>query len=189
MTNFNKEVQQEPRAARDTKEMEKSPQSQLVPSTQFLKESELRRGLELLLLAYRDLLSFNPKEIEPLGIGAAHYRALFLIKQHSEISVGSLYSLLGITKQSLGRVLDKLLKLDIITRLPDDRDRRQRRLALTPKGHEVEAKIFGQMGQKLSKAYAAVGQENVAGFWQTLLYLTNDNTKQVILGAHQIRKK
>jgi len=84
------------------------------------------------------------------------------------MTVSELLSLLAITKQSLGRVLNELASRDLVETRPGDRDRRQRLLRLTPAGAAMEAELFDALREKLAKAYARAGQQAVTGFWTVL---------------------
>ena len=55
---------------------------------------------------------------------------------------------------------------DYLTPRPGGRDRRQKELRLTPGGRAVEAAIFTQLRDAMSRAYTHAGQQAVTGFWQ-----------------------
>ena len=74
----------------------------------FLREEELRQGIELFMFAYRDLMAEADAELDRRGLGRAHHRALYFIGRHPGLGVSDLLSLLGITKQSLSRVVKEL---------------------------------------------------------------------------------
>lgn len=134
----------------------------------FLRPAEIRRGAELLYFGYSHLYRQTDRKLGECGLGRAHYRALYFIGRQPDITVGSLLRLLGITKQSLGRVLSELAERDMIETRPGEEDRRQRLLRLTERGATLETELFDAMRERLSAAYAAAGQEAVTGFWRVL---------------------
>ena len=152
----------------------------LEPSTQFLRSDELRRGAEFLFLAARTLAAQEEDQLATAGFGPAHGRALFMIHQHEGLSVSELMQLLGITKQSLSRVLENLEAAELIKRSPDAIDGRVRRLYLTPEGKRFEESLFQGASAMLSKAYGAVGQQAVGHLWQTLLYLIDPESRDLL---------
>ena len=55
------------------------------------------------------------------GLGRAHHRTLYFIARKPDLTVSELLGLLGITKQSLGRVLGELFRVESGA-LPANRD-------------------------------------------------------------------
>ncbi|MDB5684791.1 MAG: MarR family transcriptional regulator [Sphingomonas bacterium] len=141
-----------------------------VPSASplFLREPEIRRGVELLYFGYSHLTRSIDRRLSEEGMGRAHHRALYFVARDPDITVGELLKLLGITKQSLGRVLGELGERGLIETRAGQQDRRQRLLRLTPAGAELEAELFQSLRERLSAAYAEAGQSSVAGFWTVL---------------------
>jgi DNA-binding MarR family transcriptional regulator len=134
----------------------------------FLREDELRRALEALLLAERGLAGRSDEALEQAGLGRAHARALHIIAGRGEIGVGALCAVLGVTKQSLGRVLVKLQEDGLAEERASDSDRRRKLLSLTPKGAELEARLAAPQLSALAAAFRAAGPEQVGGFRRIL---------------------
>ncbi len=141
-----------------------------VPSASplFLREAEIRRGAELLFFGYSNLYKPSDRVLSERGLGRAHHRALYFIARQPGMTIGALLRLLGITKQSLGRVLNEMVERELIVIAPGEEDRRQRLLSLTKEGAELEGELFAIMREVLSAAYAQAGQEAVTGFWRVL---------------------
>lgn len=141
-----------------------------VPSASplFLREAEIRRGVELLFFGYANLYKPSDRVLAEQGLGRAHHRAMYFVARQPGMTIGGLLRLLGITKQSLGRVLNELVQRDLIEIVPGEEDRRQRLLRLTGKGTELESSLFAVIRENLSAAYGQAGQEAVTGFWRVL---------------------
>jgi DNA-binding MarR family transcriptional regulator len=137
-------------------------------SPQFLRDPELRRGMELLYFGHSHLTRSVDKGLAEQGLGRAHHRALYFIAQKPDMTVSELLSLLAITKQSLGRVLNELIERGLLETRPGERDRRQRLLRLTDIGARMEHDLFEGVRQRMSAAYARAGQHAVTGFWAVL---------------------
>lgn len=134
----------------------------------FLREAEIRRGVELLYFGYSHLTRSIDEGLAAQGLGRAHHRALYFVARQPDLTVGELIALLAITKQSLGRVLGDLTERGLIETRPGREDRRQRLLRLTPDGTKLEAELFDALRDKMSAAYSSAGQGAVGGFWAVL---------------------
>lgn len=154
--------------------------AQSAASALFLREAEVRRGIELLAFGHGGLLRAGDAALDAEGLGRAHARALYFIARQPDVTVTHLIGLLGITKQSLGRVLRELSDRALVEARPGQRDRRQRLLRLTPAGAALEAALFEQMRGRLAAAYASAGQDAVSGFWAVLEGLTSPEQRRLM---------
>jgi len=134
----------------------------------FLREPEIRRGIELLYFGYGHMTRSIDEGLARRGLGRAHHRALYFIARQPDLTVSQLLDHLAITKQSLGRVLNELIDRDLVESRTGDRDRRQRLLRLTAEGAKLETQLFEALREKVSAAYARAGQSAVGGFWAVL---------------------
>ncbi len=134
----------------------------------FLREPEIRRGVELLYFGYAHLTRSIDAGLMAQGLGRAHHRALYFIARKPDLTVSELLAILAITKQSLGRVLGDLTERGLVETRTGDRDRRQRLLRLTAAGAKLEAELFDALREKMSAAYSSAGQGAVGGFWAVL---------------------
>ena len=134
----------------------------------FLREPELRRGLELLYFGHSHLTRSVDSGLAEQGLGRAHHRALYFIARKPDLTVSDLLALLAITKQSLGRVLNELTERGLVEIRAGDRDRRQRLLRLSPEGARLETELFDAIRERMSAAYSRAGQSAVAGYWAVL---------------------
>jgi DNA-binding MarR family transcriptional regulator len=137
----------------------------------YLREDEIRRGIELLYFGYSAMIRGADAILEAQGLGRAHHRALYFIARRPGLSVGELLGLLGITKQSLGRVLTDLNGRALVEQRVGTLDRRQRLLMLTPAGSALEARLFTELERSMARAYGEAGQQAVTGFWAVLMGL------------------
>lgn len=130
----------------------------------FLRDEDLRQGLDLLFFAGRDLAAEADAALEKERLGRAHHRALYFIGRNPGLSVSELMAILGITKQSLGRVVKDLSAKGLIAQTVGTDDRRERRLTLTDKGQALEHVLTAPQRALMANAYRAAGAEAVAGF-------------------------
>ncbi len=147
----------------------------------FLREAEIRRGVELLYFGYSHLTRVIDSDLASKGLGRAHHRALYFIARQPGLTVSELLKLLAITKQSLGRVINELIARDLVATNPGKTDRRQKLLTLTIAGRALEAELFDALRQRLGAAYGKAGQSAVTGFWHVLEGLIpNDDISRVV---------
>jgi DNA-binding MarR family transcriptional regulator len=135
-------------------------------SALFLREAEVRRGIEFLFFAHASLWRSIDARLAEQALGRAHYRALYFIARQPGLTISDLLALLGITKQSLGRVVKELEARALVSTRPGGRDRRAKELRLTEEGRTTEAAIFDLLRDAMSRAYTQAGQQAVTGFWQ-----------------------
>ena len=151
------------------------------PSLLYLREEELTDGVELFFFAGRDFAKSVDARLGELELGRAHYRALHFVARHPGIPVSDLLGILGITKQSLSRVVKALTDGGLLTQAQGARDRRQRLLRLTAKGAAIEAELTALQRTRLAKAYREAGPEAVAGFRAVLSGLLAEQERAGVL--------
>jgi DNA-binding MarR family transcriptional regulator len=140
----------------------------------FLREAEIRAAQDMLFFAYRDFTNAADVILEELGLGRAHHRVLHFIGRNAGMSVGELLSILRITKQSLARVLGLLVEQGYVGQAQGRADRRQRLLTLTPKGAELERRLFDRQRERIVKAYREAGSAAVDGFRRVMRGIMDD---------------
>jgi DNA-binding MarR family transcriptional regulator len=158
-----------------------SPAGKLAPNPLFLRDEELRQGIELLFYAYRDFTGEADAILDKLGLGRAHHRAIYFVGRNPGITVSDLLAILKITKQSLSRVLSQLVRDGYILQRPGKRDRRQRLLELTDKGKELERQLTRTQRERIARAYREAGAEAVAGYRKVLIGLIDEAERRKIL--------
>jgi DNA-binding MarR family transcriptional regulator len=151
----------------------------------FLREDEIRRGIELLYFGYTAMVRGADAILVSEGLGRAHHRALYFIARRPGLSVGELLRLLAITKQSLGRVLTELQAKGLVEQLVGTTDRRQRLLRLTAAGSTLEAALFAELETGMAAAYGEAGQSAVTGFWSVLVGLIPKDDRPLVDSLRQ----
>ena len=134
----------------------------------FLTDEQLRRGIEAMFFAYRAFTQDPDRLLSERGYGRAHHRALHFIERFPGTTVNNLLSILGVTKQSLNRVLRALVEDGLVESRVGERDRRERRLTLTEEGRALEAALSDAQRARMRKAYLRAGPDAVAGFRRVL---------------------
>ncbi|MBZ4022612.1 MarR family transcriptional regulator [Rhodobacter sp. TJ_12] len=134
----------------------------------FLTDEQLRKGIEAMFFAYRGFTADPDRILAKHDYGRAHHRAIHFINREPGLTVTTLISVLGVTKQSLNRVLRTLIEDGLVESRVGTRDKRERHLFLTEAGQELEHALSKAQRGRLRAAYRAAGPQAVAGFRQVL---------------------
>ena len=134
----------------------------------YLTDEQLLQGIELMFFAYQGFTSDPDRILDDYGYGRAHHRAIHFINRKPGLPVADLLSILGVTKQSLNRVISQLEKDAMIEKRVGPVDRRERHLYLTPAGQALERELSSAQQARVRKAYSAAGPDAVDGFRRIL---------------------
>jgi DNA-binding MarR family transcriptional regulator len=151
-----------------------------IPSPPAIVDNDVRRGVELLYFGYSRLTRVADERLAAQGLGRAHQRVLYFVSRQPGLTVSELLKLLGITKQSLSRVLSELTRRGLVEVRTCDDDRRQRRLHLSAEGQVQEAALFNDLSTKLRAAYGEAGSAALPGFWAVLASLVPDEERDMV---------
>ena len=147
----------------------------------FLTDEQLRKGIEAMFFAYRGFTADPDRILAEMDYGRAHHRALHFINRSPGLTVNALMAVLGVTKQSLNRVLRRLIADGLVDSRVGLRDRRERHLRLTPRGEELEQRLSQAQRARMRAAYRAAGPQAVAGFRQVLEAMMDDTIREQYL--------
>ena len=134
----------------------------------FLTDEQLRKGIEAMFFAYRGFTADPDRILENYDYGRAHHRAIHFINRNPGTTVNNLLAILGVTKQSLNRVLRTLVDDGLVESRVGTRDRRERHLHLTDAGRDLERELSEAQRVRMRSAFRQAGPEAVAGFRQVL---------------------
>lgn len=134
----------------------------------FLTDDQLRRGIEAMFFAYRGFTADPDRILSEHAYGRAHHRALHFVHRSPGTTVNNLLDILGVTKQSLNRVLRTLIEDGLVSSKVGVKDRRERHLFLTDAGKELEKVLSEAQRKRMRAAYREAGPDAVAGFRRVL---------------------
>jgi DNA-binding MarR family transcriptional regulator len=130
----------------------------------FLTDEQLRRGIEAMFFAYRGFTADPDRILQDYSYGRAHHRAIHFINRSPGTTVNNLLSILGVTKQSLNRVLRALVDDGLVESRVGTRDKRERHLHLTSAGQTLERALSEAQRNRMRAAFRTAGPDAVAGF-------------------------
>ena len=144
----------------------------------FLNEKEIRKIIELFFLSYRDFTEGPDKVLEKLNFGRAHHRVIYFVGKKNHITIKELLLVLKITKQSLSRVLNQLVKEGFII-VSTGVDKRTKTLSLTKKGLDLEKELSTIQINKIKKILKKYNDNQINGFKKILFEMIEPNNKKI----------
>ena len=142
----------------------------------FLKEIEIRKIIELIFFSYREFTSGPDEILDKLNFGRAHHRIVYFVGKKKIITIKELLGILQITKQSLSRVLNQLVKEGYISVSTGD-DKRTKNLSLTPLGISLEDRLSNIQINKIREVIFEAKEQDVDGFKKILYSMIDNKTK------------
>ena len=144
----------------------------------FLTDDQLRKGIEAMFFAYRGFTADPDRILADKGYGRAHHRAIHFINRSPGTTVNNLLSILGVTKQSLNRVLRTLIEDGLVESRVGERDRRERHLFLTEIGETLEQELSTAQRNRMRAAFRQAGPDAVLGFRQVLEAMMDNDMRR-----------
>ncbi len=157
----------------------------------FLTDEQLQQGIEAMFFAYRGFTADPDRILEELNrdraqnYGRAHHRAVHFIGRAPGTTVNNLLQILGVTKQSLNRVLRTLMEDGLVESKVGKADRRERHLYLTETGSDLERALSEVQRARMRDAYKAAGPEAVRGFRQVLEAMMDTEMRRKNIGLRE----
>ena len=143
----------------------------------FLNDKEIRKIIELIFFSYRDFTAGPDQILEKLNFGRAHHRVIYFVGKKDKITIKELLRVLKITKQSLSRVLNQLVKEGFIV-VSTGLDKRTKNLSLTSSGLNLENELSTIQIQKIKKVINNFNQVEIDGFKKVLYEMIEIDNKK-----------
>ena len=143
----------------------------------FLNDKEIRKIIELVFFSYRDFTAGPDQILEKLNFGRAHHRVIYFVGKKDKITIKELLGVLKITKQSLSRVLNQLVKEGFIV-VSTGLDKRTKNLSLTNSGISLENELSTIQIQKIKRVINNFNQEDIDGFKKILYEMIEIDNKK-----------
>ena len=150
----------------------------------FLNDKEIRKIIELVFFSYRDFTAGPDQILEKLNFGRAHHRVIYFVGKKDKITIKELLGVLKITKQSLSRVLNQLVKEGFIV-VSTGLDKRTKNLSLTSSGLSLENELSTIQIQKIKKVINNFNQEDIDGFKKILYEMIEIDNKKTFLHLNE----
>ena len=144
----------------------------------YLSNIEIKKIIELLFFSYREF-TLGPDEIlNKLSFGRAHHRIIYFVGKQKTITIKDLLAILKITKQSLSRVLNQLVKEKYII-VATGEDKRTKNLSLTKLGIDLENQLSKIQINNIKNIFRKFDESDINGFKKILYAMIDDKNKKI----------
>ena len=140
----------------------------------YLKDHQLKQYIEKIFNGYRETVADAKKVLEKHELGTAHNKVIHLLSLYEGITISTLLRKLKVTKQSLNRVLNDLVKINAIEFKRDEIDTRVKHIYLTDEGKKIFDEIFTAQKKRIYDAFLSSESGDVISFDKVLKKIINE---------------
>ena len=140
----------------------------------YLKDHQLKQYIEKIFNGYRETVADAKKVLEKHELGTAHNKVIHLLSLYEGITISTLLRKLKVTKQSLNRVLNDLVKINAIEFKRDEIDTRVKHVYLTDEGKKIFDEIFTAQKKRIYDAFLSSDSGDVISFDKVLKKIINE---------------
>ena len=140
----------------------------------YLKDHQLKQYIEKIFNGYRETVADAKKVLEKHELGTAHNKVIHLLSLYEGITISTLLRKLKVTKQSLNRVLNDLVKINAIEFKRDEIDTRVKHVYLTDEGKKIFDEIFNAQKKRIYDAFLSSESNEVISFDKVLKKIINE---------------
>ena len=144
----------------------------------FLNDKEIRKVIELFFFSYRDFTNGPDKILAKFSFGRAHHRVIYFVGKKNNITIKELLRVLKITKQSLSRVLNQLVKEGFII-VSIGVDKRTKILSLTLQGSKLEKELSNIQIKNIKKVLKNFKEDEINSFKKILYQMIDFENKKL----------
>ena len=141
----------------------------------YLRDDKLKETLNNFFLVYKNFENQILENASDNNLGIADIRCILVILLYPGITFNELIIRLGITKQSLNRVLKILLDEKMVIQEINKKDKRMKNLFLSEESKKIINSLVSPTIKEISHAFQKSGSDSVNGFNQTFSNLININ--------------
>ena len=141
----------------------------------YLRDDKLKETLNNFFLVYKNFENQILENANDYNFGIADIRCILVILLYPGITFNELMIRLGITKQSLNRVLKILISEKMVVQEINVKDKRMKNLFLSEASKKIINILVSPTIKEISRAFQKSGSEAVNGFNQTFSNLINKN--------------
>ena len=135
-------------------------------------DDKLKETLNNFFLVYKNGRSYIENATDN-NLGIADIRCILVILLYPGITFNELIIRLGITKQSLNRVLKILIDEKMVIQEINKKDKRMKNLFLSSESKKIINDLVNPTIKEISNAFQKSGSDSVNGFNQTFSNLMN----------------
>ena len=141
----------------------------------YLREDKVKQSLNMFFNVSKNFERIILEKIEGDIFGIADIRCLLIINLNPGIIFNQLMEELDVSKQSLNRVLKKLIKDKYIIQKINSKDGRKKNLFLSNQTNKMLDNILEPLVNEISEVFQKSGSNSVQGFNQIIYNILNRN--------------
>ena len=141
----------------------------------YLRDDKLKETLHNFFLVYKNFENQILINANHARLGIADIRCILIIMLYPGITFNKLIIKLGITKQSLNRVLKILIDENIVIQEINTKDKRMKNLFLSSESKKIINDLVSPTLKEISIAFQKSGSEAVSGFNRTFSNLIKND--------------
>jgi DNA-binding MarR family transcriptional regulator len=126
--------------------------------------TDQRDALATALLLFGPLYDSWVEQSAPDHCQGAKVRLLTMLHHTPHMPMGHYARVLGISKAHMTTLVEDFVHCDIVTRVPDEHDRRSSHLVLTPHGSTLATAVWAQWVTQSATAFADISAADQAVF-------------------------
>jgi len=135
--------------------------------------TDQRDALATALLLFGPVYEGWVEQSAPDHCQGAKVRLLTMLHHTPHMPMGHYARVLGISKAHMTTLVEDFVHCDIVTRVPDEHDRRSSQLVLTAQGNVLAASVWAQWVAQSAAAFADVSAADQAVFVAVCQHVTN----------------
>ena len=140
----------------------------------YLKDEQIKAFIEKIFIAYRESFSDSKTTLNKHSLGLAHHKVIHLLSIYDGITISSLLKKLRVTKQSLNRILNDLIKNKYIFFKKGKKDNRSKHIYLSNTGEKIFNEIFAAQKKRIYKALLNSSSNEVQHFDNVIKKIINE---------------
>ncbi len=137
-----------------------------------MKPDEIRRFREVMRQMQRNLGLLSKSDAACCGITVAQCHALLEVGRSGEITLFNLASVLGLDTSTLSRTIEGMVRIGLVERKVNPRDRRYLSITLTERGEQVYVDINRTFDQFYADIFAVIPEDKHAQIFESLHLLS-----------------
>lgn len=112
----------------------------------------------IVLKAFQAMMPHAAESIRETGLGDSDFRVLEALLHKGPLPVNTVGPKVWLTPGSISVAVDRLVKKGLVARKDDAKDRRVRRVELTPRGRALITRGFGTHAAAMEKASSVLSE-------------------------------
>jgi len=143
---------------------------------------QIVNDLVALIVFIRNNFSRPADQITRLRLYTGHFRVLAIVYRKGPLPMSELAAEMGISKQQLTPLVDRLIKDGLVTRNEDEHDRRIKRVEMTEEGRQAFRNLGAELRRSLGERLKVIPEDQLEELERML-----PRVHEILQGAKDIK--